>query len=56
MPVTAYAPPCHAASQFRSTPRSSSRWEQFFEECPGLAANGTDDLTRSFVNYFPREI
>jgi hypothetical protein len=54
--VTAVCTACHAASQFLSTPRSSSRWEQVFEEMSGYGANGTDDQLDRVVNYFQRNL
>lgn len=47
---------CHAASQFLSTPRSSSRWEQVFAEMSGYGADGTDDQLDRVVNYFQRNL
>lgn len=54
--VTAVCTACHAASQFLSTPRSSSRWEQVFEEMSAYGANGTDDQLDRVVNYFQRNL
>jgi len=54
--VTAVCTSCHAASQFLSTPRSSSRWEQVFAEMTGYGANGTDDQLDRVVNYFQRNL
>lgn len=54
--VTAVCTTCHAASQFLSTPRSSSRWEQVFEEMSGYGANGTDDQLDRVVNYFQKNL
>ena len=54
--VTAVCTACHAASQFLSTPRSSSRWEQVFQEMSGYGANGTDDQLDRVVNYFQRNL
>src|SRR5262249_25265682 len=54
--VTAVCTSCHAASQFLSTPRSSSRWEQVFAEMTGYGANGTDDQLDRVVNYFQRDL
>lgn len=47
---------CHAASQFLSTPRSSSRWEQVYQEMSGYGADGTDDQLDRVVNYFQRNL
>jgi DNA uptake protein ComE-like DNA-binding protein len=54
--VTAVCTTCHAASQFLSTPRSSSRWEQVFEEMSGYGANGTDDQLDRVVAYFQKNL
>jgi DNA uptake protein ComE-like DNA-binding protein len=54
--VTAVCTTCHAASQFLSTPRSSSRWEQVFAEMSGYGADGTDDQLDRVVNYFQKNL
>jgi hypothetical protein len=54
--VTAVCTACHASSQFLSTPRSSIRWEQVFQEMSGYGANGTDDQLDRVVNYFQRNL
>ena len=54
--VTAVCTVCHAASQFLSTPRSSGRWEQVFEEMSGYGANGTDDQLDRVVAYFQKNL
>ena len=54
--VAAVCTTCHAASQFLSTPRSSSRWEQVFAEMSGYGADGTDDQLDRVVNYFQRNL
>ena len=54
--VTAVCTACHAASQFLSTPRSSGRWEQVFEEMSGYGANGTDDQLDRVVNFFQKNL
>jgi DNA uptake protein ComE-like DNA-binding protein len=54
--VTAVCTVCHAASQFLSTPRSSSRWEQVFAEMSGYGADGTDDQLDRVVNYFQKNL
>lgn len=54
--VTAVCTACHAASQFLSTPRSSGRWEQVYEEMSGYGANGTDEQLDRVVNYFQRNL
>src|SRR5215469_11462761 len=54
--VTAVCTACHASSQFLSTPRSSSRWEQVYEEMSGYGANGTDDQLDRVVNFFQRNL
>ena len=35
--VAAVCTVCHAASQFLTTPRVSSRWEQVYPKCPVMA-------------------
>jgi DNA uptake protein ComE-like DNA-binding protein len=47
---------CHSSSQFLSTPRGSSRWEQVFAEMSGYGADGTDDQLDRVVNYFQRNL
>ena len=47
---------CHAASQYLSTPRSSSRWEQVFGEMSGYGATGTDDQLDRVVSYFQKNL
>lgn len=47
---------CHAASQFLSTPRGSSRWFQVFQEMSGYGANGTDDQLDRVVRYFQKNL
>ena len=54
--VAAVCTVCHAASQFLSTPRSSGRWEQVFEEMSGYGANGTDDQLDRVVAYFQKNL
>lgn len=54
--VAAVCTVCHAASQFLSTPRSSSRWEQVFADMTGYGASGTDDQLDRVVNYFQRNL
>lgn len=54
--VAAVCTVCHAASQFLSTPRASSRWEQVFTEMSGYGANGTDDQLDRVVNYFQKNL
>lgn len=54
--VAAVCTTCHASSQFLSTPRSSGRWEQVFEEMSGYGANGTDDQLDRVVNYFQKNL
>ena len=49
--VAAVCTVCHAASQFLTTPRSSSRWQQVYDEMSGFGAIGTDDqLDRAVVD------
>jgi DNA uptake protein ComE-like DNA-binding protein len=47
---------CHSSSQFLSTPRGSTRWEQVFAEMSGFGADGTDDQLDRVVNYFQRNL
>lgn len=54
--VTAVCTVCHSASQFLSTPRASSRWEQVFAEMSGYGADGTDDQLDRVVNYFQKNL
>ena len=54
--VAAVCTVCHSASQFLTTPRSSSRWEQVFSEMSGYGANGTDDQLDRVVNYFQKNL
>jgi hypothetical protein len=54
--VAAVCTSCHAASQFLSTPRSSSRWEQVFAEMTGYGAGGSDEQLDRVVNYFQRNL
>jgi DNA uptake protein ComE-like DNA-binding protein len=54
--VAAVCTVCHSSSQFLSTPRGSSRWEQVFAEMSGFGADGTDDQLDRVVNYFQRNL
>jgi DNA uptake protein ComE-like DNA-binding protein len=47
---------CHSSSQFLSTPRGSSRWEQVFAEMSGYGADGTDDQLDRVVSYFQKNL
>ncbi|HKD48992.1 MAG TPA: helix-hairpin-helix domain-containing protein [Rhizomicrobium sp.] len=47
---------CHSSSQFLSTPRGSTRWEQVFAEMSGFGADGTDDQLDRVVNYFQKNL
>jgi DNA uptake protein ComE-like DNA-binding protein len=47
---------CHAASQFLTTPRSDSRWEQVYEEMTTNGATGTDDQLNRVVSYFQKNL
>jgi competence protein ComEA len=47
---------CHASFQFLSTPRSSNRWEQVFEQMSGYGATGTDDQLDRVVAYFQKNL
>jgi DNA uptake protein ComE-like DNA-binding protein len=54
--VTAVCTVCHAASQFLSTPRSSGRWKQVYEEMSGYGADGTDNQLDQVVAYFQKNL
>lgn len=54
--VAAVCTVCHSSSQFLSTPRGSSRWEQVFAEMSGYGADGTDEQLDRVVNYFQRNL
>jgi DNA uptake protein ComE-like DNA-binding protein len=47
---------CHSSSQFLSSPRSSSRWEQLFGEMARFGANPTDIQVNQIVRYFQRNL
>ena len=47
---------CHAASQFLTTERSDSRWEQVFAEMSENGATGTDDQLNRVVSYFQKNL
>lgn len=47
---------CHAASQFLTTPRSSSRWQQVYDEMSALGAIGTDDQLDRVVAYIQKNL
>jgi DNA uptake protein ComE-like DNA-binding protein len=54
--VAAVCTVCHAASQFLTTPRASSRWTQVYSEMSGYGANGTDDQLDRVVAYFQKNL
>lgn len=54
--VAAVCTQCHVASQFLSSPRSSSRWEQTFEKMVGHGATGTDEQINRLVSYFQKNL
>jgi DNA uptake protein ComE-like DNA-binding protein len=54
--VAAVCTVCHASFQFLSTPRSSFRWEQVYEEMSGYGATGTDDQLDRVVDYFQKNL
>jgi len=54
--VAAVCTVCHAGSQFLTTPRSSGRWHQVFDEMAGYGATGTDDQLNRVVNYFDKNL
>jgi DNA uptake protein ComE-like DNA-binding protein len=47
---------CHAASQFLTTPRSSNRWQQVYDEMSALGAIGTDDQLDRVVSYIQKNL
>lgn len=47
---------CHAASQFLTTERSDSRWEQVFAEMSENGATGTDEQLNRVVSYFQKNL
>jgi hypothetical protein len=47
---------CHSASQFLTTPRSSSRWQQVYDEMSGYGAIGTDDQLDHLVVYIQKNL
>lgn len=47
---------CHSSSQFLSTPRSSSRWEELFGQMARLGANPSDEQVNQIVRYFQRNL
>ncbi len=47
---------CHSSSQFLSSPRSSSRWEQLFGEMARFGARPTDAQVNQIVRYFQRNL
>jgi hypothetical protein len=54
--ITAVCTTCHAASQFLTTPRSSSRWQQVYDEMSGFGAIGTDDQLDRVVAYIQKNL
>jgi competence protein ComEA len=54
--VAAVCTVCHAASQFLTTPRSTSRWQQVYEQMSGYGATGTDDQLDRVVAYFQKNL
>jgi DNA uptake protein ComE-like DNA-binding protein len=54
--VAAVCAVCHAASQFLTTPRSSSRWQQVYDEMSGFGAIGTDDQLDRVVAYIQKNL
>jgi hypothetical protein len=47
---------CHSSSQFLSTPRSSSRWEELFGQMARQGAHPTDSQVDQIVRYFQRNL
>jgi hypothetical protein len=54
--VAAVCTVCHAASQFLTTPRSSTRWQQVYDQMSGYGAIGTDDQLDRLVSYFQKNL
>jgi hypothetical protein len=54
--ITAVCTVCHAASQFLTTPRSGSRWQQVYDEMSGFGAIGTDDQLDRVVAYIQKNL
>jgi hypothetical protein len=54
--VAAVCTVCHTASQFLTTPRSSSRWQQVYDEMSGFGAIGTDDQLDRVVAYIQKNL
>ena len=54
--IAAVCTACHAASQFLTTPRSSSRWQQVYDEMSGFGAIGTDDQLDRVVAYIQKNL
>ncbi len=54
--IAAVCTVCHAASQFLSTPRSSSRWQQVYDQMSGYGAIGTDDQLDRLVVYIQKNL
>ena len=54
--VAAVCTVCHAASQFLTTPRSNSRWQQVYDEMSGYGAIGTDDQLDRLVSYIQKNL
>lgn len=54
--IAAVCTVCHAASQFLTTPRSSSRWQQVYDEMSALGAIGTDDQLDRLVAYIQKNL
>jgi len=54
--IAAVCTVCHAASQFLTTPRSSSRWQQVYDEMSAFGAIGTDDQLDRVVAYIQKNL
>jgi len=54
--IAAVCTACHAASQFLTTPRSNSRWQQVYDEMSALGAIGTDDQLDRVVAYIQKNL
>jgi competence protein ComEA len=54
--VTQVCTVCHVSTQFLSTPRFSSRWQEVFTQMSGYGATGTDDQLDRVVSYFQKNL
>ncbi len=54
--VRAVCTACHSASQYLTTPRSSSRWEQVFGQMARNGARPNEEQIDRIVRYFQRNL